>query len=43
MDSGGILYIQSVLEIGKNVEGILRFYLSNLKGRNIGITDGRDL
>jgi hypothetical protein len=43
MNSGGILYVASVMEIGKDFEGILRLYLSNLKGWNIGITDGRDL
>jgi hypothetical protein len=31
------------MKIGKGVEGILRFSLSNLKGCGAEITDGRDL
>jgi hypothetical protein len=31
------------MKIGKGVEGILSFYLSNLKGCTVGITDERDL
>jgi hypothetical protein len=30
------------MKIGRDVEGILRFWFSNLKGCNIGITDERD-
>jgi hypothetical protein len=43
MGSGGMIYIPSFMKIGKGVEGILRSCLSNLKGCNAGITDGRDL
>jgi hypothetical protein len=43
MDSDGILHIPSVMEISKGFEGILRLYLSNSKGWNVGITDGRNL
>jgi hypothetical protein len=38
-----MIYIPSVIKIGTGVEGILRFCISNLKGHNIGITDGSDL
>jgi hypothetical protein len=31
------------MKFGKGVKGILKFNLCNLKGCNIGITDGRDL
>lgn len=31
------------MKIGTDVEGILRFRSTNLKGCNIGITDVRDL
>jgi hypothetical protein len=40
MVSGGMIYIQSLIKIGSGVEGILKFYLSNLKGSNVGFTDG---
>jgi hypothetical protein len=39
---GDVIYISSFMRIGKGVEGILRFYLSNLKGCNVGITEGSD-
>jgi hypothetical protein len=41
--SGGMMYIPSFMKIGKDVEGILRFCRRNLKGCNVGITEGRDL
>jgi hypothetical protein len=31
------------MKIGTDVEGILRFRSTNLKGCNVGITDGWDL
>jgi hypothetical protein len=31
------------MKIGEGVETILRFCLNNMRGCNIGITDGRDL
>jgi hypothetical protein len=40
MVSGGMIYIKSFMKIDSGVEEILRFYLSNLKGSNIGIPDG---
>jgi hypothetical protein len=42
MGSGDI-YIPSFMKICTGVEGILRLCLSNLKGCNVFITDGRDL
>jgi hypothetical protein len=41
--SDGMIYIPSFIKTGAGVEGILRFCLSNLKGCNIVITDGRNL
>jgi hypothetical protein len=42
MGSGGTICMQSYMKIGTGVRGILRFCLSNLKGCNVGISDGRD-
>jgi hypothetical protein len=39
MASGGMIYIPSVVKIGKGVEGILRFCLRSFKSCNIGITE----
>jgi hypothetical protein len=36
------IYIPSFMKIGTGVQAILRFRLRNLRGRDIGITDGRD-
>lgn len=33
----------SFMKIGAGVQAILRFYLSNLRSCNVGITDWRDL
>jgi hypothetical protein len=41
--SNGTIYISSFIKIGTGVQAILSFCLSNLKGCNVGITDGRDL
>jgi hypothetical protein len=43
MGSGGMIYTLTSMKIGTGVQAILRFVLSNLKGCNVGITDGRDL
>jgi hypothetical protein len=43
MSSGGMIYVQSSMKIDTGVQAILRFCLSNLKGCNVGIIDGRDL
>jgi hypothetical protein len=39
----GMIYIPSITNIGTGVQAILSFRLSNLRGCNVGITDGRDL
>jgi hypothetical protein len=41
--SGVMIYIQSFMKIGTGIQAILRFYLSNVKGCNVRVTDGRDL
>jgi hypothetical protein len=38
--SGGIIYIQSFMNTSTGVQAILSFRHSNLKGCNVGITDG---
>jgi hypothetical protein len=43
MTSCGIIYIPSFMKISTGVEAILRFCLINLRGYNVGTTDGRDL
>jgi hypothetical protein len=43
MASCGMTYIPSFNKIGKGVRTVLRFYLRNLRGCNVGITDQRDL
>jgi hypothetical protein len=37
-----MIYIPSFIKISTDIEGILRFCLSNQRGCNVGITDGRD-
>jgi hypothetical protein len=39
-DSSRMIHIPIFMKIGTGFHGILRFYLSNLKGCNVGITDG---
>jgi hypothetical protein len=43
MNLCGMMYILSLVNIGTGVQAILRFSLNNLRGCNVGITDGRDL
>jgi hypothetical protein len=43
MASPGILYLQSIMKIGTGIQAILRFCLSNWKGRCVRIIDVRDL
>jgi hypothetical protein len=31
------------MKIGRGVQAILRFFFRNLRGCNVGITDGRDI
>jgi hypothetical protein len=40
---GMILYIPSFMETGTGVQAILRLCFRNLRGCNVGNTDGRDL
>jgi uncharacterized protein YraI len=41
MASCGMTNLPSFMKIGTGIQAILRFCLSNLKGCNVGITDGR--
>jgi hypothetical protein len=43
MASGGMIYIRSFMKIGIALQAILRFGLRNLRGCNVGITNGRDI
>jgi hypothetical protein len=43
MGSGSIIYIKSLMKIGTGVQAILKFCLTDLKGRNVGITEGNNL
>jgi hypothetical protein len=43
MASDSMIYIPSFMKIGAGVQVLLRFYLRNLRGCNIDITDMRDL
>jgi hypothetical protein len=43
MASCGIIYIPSFMKIDAGIQAILRFFLRNLRGCNIGITDVRDM
>jgi hypothetical protein len=42
MASCGKICLPSFMKIATGVQAILRFRLRNLKGCNVGITDGRD-
>jgi uncharacterized protein YraI len=43
MASCGIIYAPSFMKIGRGVQAILRFCLNNLRGCDVGVTDGRNL
>jgi hypothetical protein len=43
MASGGMLYTPCLMTIGSGIQVILRFCLRNMRGYNVGITDGRDV
>jgi hypothetical protein len=43
MASCGVIYIPRFMNIDTGVQAILRVSLRNLKGCNVGITEGRDL
>jgi hypothetical protein len=38
-----MIYLPSFMKIATGLQAILRFWLRNLKGCNVGITDGRDV
>jgi hypothetical protein len=38
-----MIYSPGLMKTGTGVQTILRFHPSNLRGCNVGITDGRDL
>jgi hypothetical protein len=39
----GMIYIPSFMKTDVGVQAILRFSIENLRGCNVGITDGRNL
>jgi hypothetical protein len=41
MASCGIIYVPTLMGIGTGIQAILRICLRNLRGCNVGITDGR--
>jgi hypothetical protein len=43
VDSGGMIYIQHFMMIGRDFEAIFRLCLRNLRVCNVDITDERDL
>jgi hypothetical protein len=43
MASGSMMYIRRLITIDSDVQAILRFWFNNLRGCNVGTTDGRDL
>jgi hypothetical protein len=43
MASCGLINLPTFIKIVTGVQEILRFWLRNVRGCNVGITDGRDL
>jgi hypothetical protein len=43
MASDDMIYVPSFMKISLGIQVILRHYLYNLKGRSVGITNGKDL
>jgi hypothetical protein len=43
MDSCGIIYLPSFMKIDTGVQAILRFFLRNLRGCNVGFIDEKDI
>jgi hypothetical protein len=41
--SGGMIFLPKFMTIGSGLQVILRYYLNNLRGCIVGITDVRDL
>jgi hypothetical protein len=42
MTSCNMIYVRSFMKIGAGTQAILKFCLRNLRGCDVGITDGRD-
>jgi hypothetical protein len=40
--SCGMIYLPSSMQIGRGIQAILRFRISNLNSYNVGITEGRE-
>jgi hypothetical protein len=43
MDLRVMINLISLISSGLGVQAILRFYFRNFRGRNVGITEGRNL
>jgi hypothetical protein len=39
----GMIIFSSFMKTGTDVQEVLRFYITNFRGCNVGITDGREL
>jgi 20S proteasome alpha/beta subunit len=42
-DSGGIIYKPSFMMIGSGIQVVLRLLPNNLKGCNVGVTEGQEV
>jgi hypothetical protein len=42
MGPGGMIYVQSLMKMGIDIQAILRFFHRNMKGSNVGITESGD-
>jgi hypothetical protein len=40
--SCGMIHVPSFMKIGRGIQATYKFCLRNLRGCNVGITDGRD-
>jgi hypothetical protein len=38
LDSGGLTYVPMIIKIGTGIKALLRVWLNNLNGCNVGIT-----
>jgi hypothetical protein len=43
VDSAGTICLPRFMKIGSNFQRVLRFFLNNLRGFNVVVTDVRDL
>jgi hypothetical protein len=41
MASWDMIHIPSFMKVGRGVQAILKYYLGNLRGCKVGITDGK--